>query len=173
MEIDKLLEKSLLFLVGFLSCLLIFYGLFYGLEVPLNFVGGNDSSLGATAPSDWISEKQIKIYNDKIIIELEGVSLSRYASTGSMKPILDENANGIRIVPESADQIKAGDIVSVMMGKNLVVHRIIEKGEDDKGFYFITRGDNNLIDDGKIRFKDIKYVTVGLLYWDGRKKETI
>ena len=41
---------------------------------------------------------------------------------------------------------------------------VIEKGIDEDGIYFITKGDNNSITDGKIRFEDIEYITVGVIW---------
>ena len=90
--------------------------------------------------------------------------MSRYAPSGSMRPVLNSKANGIRIKPKSPEQINVGDIVSFRRGMDLVVHRVIKKGEDSEGVYFITKGDNNDFVDGKIRFKDIKYVTVGVIW---------
>jgi len=81
-----------------------------------------------------------------------------------MKPIFDKGAHGIRIVPQSAEEINVGDIISFRVGRSLIVHRVIEKGLDSKGVYFLTQGDNNLFSDGKIRFEDIEYVTVGIIW---------
>lgn len=81
-----------------------------------------------------------------------------------MKPVIDGDANGIRIAPESPDQISVGDIVTFKQGNALIVHRVIEKGIDEQGVYFITKGDNNDLSDGKLRFEDIKYVTVAIVY---------
>ncbi len=128
---------------------------------PASFFGLNQ---GEISPQDWISEKSIIVYNDKVVIYLKNPSLSRYAWSGSMRPVLDGASNGIRIVPASADQIKAGDIVTFKQGNALIVHRVVEKGIDEQGVYFITKGDNNDFNDGKIRFEDIKYVTVAIIY---------
>ena len=46
----------------------------------------------------------------------------------------------------------------------LIVHRVVEKGIDEQGVYFITKGDNNNIDDCKIRFKDIDTVLIAVIY---------
>ena len=81
-----------------------------------------------------------------------------------MLPILDKGANGLRVVPKSEDDVSVGDIVSFRIGGVLVVHRVVEKGIDDNGTYFIVKGDANLIGDGKIRFKDIEYITIGIIY---------
>ena len=58
---------------------------------------------------------------------------------------------------------KVGDIITY--GSENIVHRIIEVGQDNEGIYYLTQGDNNQVNDGvKIRFLDIKYLTIGVLY---------
>ena len=96
------------------------------------------------------------------MINIPNASISSYAPTGSMKPTFDQGSNGIRIIPNSAEQIETGDIVT--FGDQNIVHRVIEKGKDEDGYWFVTKGDNNQMSDGKIRFEDIKYVTIGVLY---------
>ena len=98
------------------------------------------------------------------MIYVNNASIGRYASTGSMKPVLDENSHGIRIVPVSESDIHVGDIVTYEKNNELIIHRIIEIGKDENGTYFIPKGDNNPVDDGKIRFSDIKYVTVAMVW---------
>jgi len=116
------------------------------------------------SPSDFIKESDMRVYDDKIVILIEGASLSRYKSTGSMIPTFDSEANGIRIKPENENQIKIGDIVTYVKNNRFIVHRVVEKGEDNLGTYFITKGDNNQFEDGKVRFEDIEYVTIAILY---------
>jgi len=134
------------------------------------------SGFGVSAPNDWVSEKDIIIFDDMIVLRVENATLSSYAGTGSMKPVFDKGANGIRVVPGSADEIDVGDIVSYKFGPQLdslwhqtgqgmlVVHRVVDKGIDDDGVYFVMKGDNNLIADEKVRFEDVEYVTVGVIW---------
>jgi len=131
-----------------------------GFESPLSYILGDNTS----APYDFVDEKQIEILDDKIIINIEGASLGRYAPTGSMLPLLDSGSNGIRIVPKSKEDIHIGDIVTFQEGRTLIIHRVIDIGTDKEGTYFITKGDNNDINDGKIRFKNIKYITIGIIW---------
>jgi signal peptidase I len=163
MDIVKVLKICIVFLIGFLVANILNYYIVYGLENPFNenFSINNNSN---NAPHDFIKEDQIEIYPDKIIIYIENASLGRYAPTGSMKPLFDEYSNGIRIIPKNEDEIYIGDIITFKEKDYLVVHRVIEIGSDDNGIYFITKGDNNTINDGKIRFKDIKYKTIGILW---------
>lgn len=116
------------------------------------------------APSDFISEDKIITYPNKVVLEIENYSLSKYAPTKSMVPLFDSGANGIGIKPKSEDELHVGDIITFRQGKDLIVHRIVEKGIDKKGYFFITKGDNNNITDGKIRFSQIDSVLVVLIY---------
>jgi len=152
----------LMFLLGFLSCAFLFYGFSYsGVEVPF---GTGFASSGVSAPNDWIDSEDIIVFDDMILLRVENATLSSYADSGSMKPVFDEGANGIRVVPRSADVIEVGDIVSYRFDKILIVHRVVEKGIDDEGVYFIMKGDNNLVVDEKVRFDQIRYVTVGVIW---------
>jgi hypothetical protein len=163
MDAEKIIKICIIFLIGFLSANLVSFYVVYGLESPFSFnnFSFNDNN---SAPFDFVEENQIKIYNDKIVIDIKDASLSRYAPTGSMKPVLDQGSNGIRIVPKSKDEIHVGDIITFKQDNYLIVHRVIEIGSDVDGLYFITKGDNNSISDGKVRFEDIKYITIGVIW---------
>ncbi len=116
------------------------------------------------SPGNFIDEKDIKIYDDEIIIKIKNASLSKYKSSGSMAPVFNIGANGIIIQPESEDQINVGDITTFEKNNRLIVHRVIKKSTDKQGTYFITKGDNNNFNDPKIRFSDIKYITIAIIY---------
>jgi len=162
MKYLKILSYVIIFVIGFLSCMLA--SLIYSeLEKPL-VIGGLSLVSGAEAPGDWIKDSQIHVYENAVVIDIKNAGISRYAPTGSMKPILDENSNGIRIVPENPKQIKIGDIITFEQDGELIVHRVIDIGTDEQGVYFITKGDNNNVTDGKIRFKDVRYVVVGIIW---------
>jgi len=157
------IEYTLVFALGFLSCAFLFYGFYFtGTEIPFSEFGGRSSVVGA--PSDWVPEDDIILFDDMVIVRVDDATISSYANTGSMKPSFDKGANGIRVVPKSENEIEVGDIVSYDSGGLLIVHRVVEKGVDDAGAYFIVQGDNNSHSDGKIRFEQIRYVTVGVIY---------
>ncbi len=149
----------LAFLTGFLSCYAV-NSVYIDLEKP--FLIGLVN--GKSQPGDWLTDNDIKIYPDRVVLYVKNALISRYADTGSMLPTLGENANGIKIVPESEEQINIGDIISYREGNDLIVHRVVGKGEDEGGTYFITKGDNNAELDSKVYFQDIEYVTVALVY---------
>jgi signal peptidase I len=157
----KVMEIMSVFLIGFFSCVLLFL-ISWSSDIEIPF--GINGNLGAESPSNWIMEDDIVIKDDSIVLKISGASISRYSKTGSMKPVLDYETNGVRIKPDNVDQIQKGDIVTFRHEGLLVVHRVIFRGEDSFGAYFITRGDNNDFDDGRIRFEDIEWVTIALLY---------
>ena len=150
-----------IFLIGFASCFLSLYGLSVSnIDKPLGFGFTTDS---VRAPQDWIKASQIQLNETAIIIQVNNATLSNYAPTGSMIPSLDFGANGIRIIPQSPEEINVGDIITY--SSENIVHRVVEKGSDENGIWFIAKGDNNMVsDDSVIRFSDIKYITIGVLY---------
>src|SRR3989344_2232921 len=155
------IKNTLIFLAGFLACAILFFAIqSSGIETPLgkNIVSAN------IAPQDWINEKDIILLDDMIILKVKDATISRYAPTGSMKPVFDKDSNGIRVVPNDKEKIQVGDIISFRKGSDLIVHRVIEKGTDEQGTYFITQGDNNVISDGKVRPSDIEFVTIAVLW---------
>jgi len=149
----------LVFLLGFLSNSLL--SIAQNAEIPF--------SIGKTAerysPSDRISENDIEVYDNKIVINLQDATWAKYADTNSMDPVLDKGANGIEIKPSFESQLKIGDIISYKSGSGLIVHRITKTGYDKDGWYAITKGDNNAIEDpAKVRFSQINGVLVALIY---------
>ncbi|MFH1801823.1 MAG: S26 family signal peptidase [archaeon] len=149
----KILYILLIFSVGFLFGQ-IWDSLFYG----------GVTGLAVDMPSDFVDDEKIFIYGDRVEIKIEGAQLSTYDSTGSMLPTLGEGVNGISVRPESSDEIDVGDIVSFRAGDRLIVHRVVQKGADERGIFFVTKGDNSLADDGKLRFEEIERVLVALVY---------
>lgn len=162
MYIDKSLKILLIFLLGFLSANIINFYFISELEIPYS---SNKLPLNQiTMSSNFINPNQIEIFPDRIVIYVNNASLGYYASTKSMLPILDSKTNGIRIKPNSEKEINIGDIITFKQGNHLIIHRVIEKSLDENGIYFITKGDNNDLPDKKIRFKDIEYITIGVLW---------
>lgn len=117
-----------------------------------------------SAPSDYLNESSVIRFDDKLVIKVKNSTLSSYASSGSMLPFITNTSNGIVIVPSSASEIHVGDIVSFTRNNATIVHRIVRISSDEKGIYFVTKGDNVKSEDEMIRFDDIRYKLVGILY---------
>lgn len=152
-------EALAIFLVGIFACVMMFFNFNPDGTVTLNTFDDV-----VAAPSDHISEKDILVLDDRLVINISNVKISNYAETGSMLPFFDKGANGIQVVPESEDDVEVGDIISYEIEGVSIVHRVVEKGVDERGTYFVIKGDANLAEDGKIRFKDIERIVVGILY---------
>jgi uncharacterized protein (UPF0248 family) len=118
------------------------------------------------SPQDWIAEDQIKVYKDRVELNIQNVRWSKFTDTKSMDPVLDQGANGLEIVPESEDDIKVGDIISYKQDEDtIIIHRVVEINEDEKGWYAVAKGDNNKARDPyKIRFNNIEGVLIGVIY---------
>jgi signal peptidase I len=157
--------KKLLVLTGILVTL-IFGFISYSnasVENPLS----NITNILST-PTDRIKLTQIQIQDNQLVLTYnKNLYLSEYAPTKSMLPLFDKGHNGIEIIPEKPRDIKIGDIIAYQSNivNGLIVHRVIDINQDNKGLYFITKGDNNQTQDPeKIRFNQIKYILIGVLY---------
>jgi len=157
----KVVLYILVFMIGFFSCaLLISLTFANNVEFPLSFKTNSASYI----PSDYFDRSDISVQGDYVIIRVKDASISNYADSGSMRPVIDSSANGIRVQPMSENDVNVGDIISFSEDGHLIVHRVVEKGVDSQGTYFITAGDNNEYSDSKIRFDQVRYKTVGILY---------
>ncbi len=119
------------------------------------------------SPGDRISEDQIQVLKDKVVLDIPNAQWSTFTNTNSMDPVLDKGANAIQIAPASASEIAVGDIVSYdnVQASGTVIHRVIETGTDDKGWFAIVKGDNNPYKDAeKVRFSQIRRVVVAIVY---------
>lgn len=119
------------------------------------------------SPSDIISESQIQVYDTKVIITIPGAQWASYTNTKSMEPVLNENSHGIEVIPKSIDEIHVGDIIAyeTKYNKIPVVHRVVGIKKDSIGTYFVLKGDNNMKADAeKVRFNQIKYKLVAVIY---------
>lgn len=141
-------------LIGILSSVL-----YSSVQYPLG------SAIERISPADHISERDIQVYQDRVVIMLDSPQWASFADTNSMDPILDKDSNAIQIKPSDPDQIVVGDIISFSRDGRTIIHRVIEKDIDNLGVYYITKGDNNpTADPGKVRFSDITRLTVAVVY---------
>lgn len=118
------------------------------------------------SPSDWIKERQIEMRQDGVFIKLNNPQWAILADTNSMDPVFDDTSHLIQMRPMSAKEINEGDIISYAAPHGYtIVHRVIEIGEDEEGWYAIAKGDNNpQPDPWKVRFDQIRRVTVMVVY---------
>ncbi|MBN2142093.1 hypothetical protein JW711_02065 [Candidatus Woesearchaeota archaeon] len=128
---------------------------------------GNIKIPEVDSPGDRVKEDQILVNNERVLLNIQGAEWATFTDTNSMDPVIDKGANAIEVKPESVDDLYVGDIVAYESeyADGLIIHRIVYKGEDENGIYFILKGDNNPASDpGKIRFEQIKRVVVAIIY---------
>ncbi len=125
---------------------------------------GNSNTTGIM-PMDRVSQEKISVFSDKAIISVQGLKWANFSSTGSMLPVLGTGAHALQIIPRNAYDVKVGDIISYNLDNKIIIHRVIELGEDEFGWYAITKGDNNPEPDQlPVRFFQIDRIVVGIIY---------
>lgn len=121
------------------------------------------------SPADRFQLSDIHVTNSRVTIDsLPGhvFETAIFTDTNSMDPLIDDGAQAIQIVPLSHDEIKVGDVISYDSGRfGIIIHRVIQIGNDEQGWYATVKGDNNPSPDPvKVRFPMIRRVLVGVLY---------
>lgn len=171
------LFMTLLFLTGFVLGVIATYDnspnseTAFGSNSSLTTITGNiispKTSSDVNSPHDWIKEEQIHVYNDRIVIDLAEAEWAKFTDTNSMDPVLDHGSNAIEIIPKNESDIHVGDIISFNSeyATGTIIHRAIEIGHDQDGWYVKTKGDNNkYADPGKVRFLQIRRIVVAVIY---------
>lgn len=165
--LPKILKYGVIFVFAFILGVL-FTGLYAklasgGVSIPKSVPAADE----VMSPQDWIKEDDILVYKNKVVINIKDPEWASFSDTNSMDPILDAGSNAIEIVPTSPDQIEVGDIVSYesKFASGTIIHRVIQKGVDSNGVFFVMKGDNNPSPDpGRIRFDQVKRVLVAIIY---------
>ena len=136
-------------------------------EKPLIINNPEPEEPSLRTPQNWIDEDQIKVYNSRIILDIQDAEWAAFTPTGSMEPVLNHNSHAIELVPDHEDDIVVGDICSYKsnFASGAIIHRVVYKGQDEEGTYFVFKGDNNPTSDpGRIRFDKIQRCVVAIIY---------
>lgn len=119
------------------------------------------------SPSSRISQNDVQIYDDRVVIYIRKAFPVRFFDSRSMYPLISKNAFALEVPPRSHEALEVGDIIGYKSETfNItIVHRIVNISQDEQGWYAITKGDANpQPDPEKIRFDDVQGVLVGLIY---------
>ena len=119
----------------------------------------------------------INVFKTHTIIQIPDIVKGKVKGTGSMLPTVYPDSIILYKKPNNENDICIGDIVyyignidncdsSWLKNSSAIIHRVKKIKNDEKGIYYIVNGDNNglFYDPCKIRFGDIKYVVIGVLY---------
>ncbi len=150
------------FIIGWISNSTISHISNANKEMPLSASGEERLS-----PKDRVSEDDIRILKDRVILNLSDSFWARFADTNSMDPIIDKGANSIELKPKNESDLQIGDIISYdsSVFNSIIVHRVIDINYDENGWFAVTKGDNNeAADPEKIRFGQIKGVLAAIIY---------
>lgn len=127
----------------------------------------SDRAAERASPCSRITEEQIWVTDEGVIIDLKDAEWATFTDTNSMDPLIDQGANAIEIIPDSEEEICVGDIASYVpsTGEGTIIHRIVETGYDSEGWYAVFKGDNlSYRDPEKVRFSQIRRVVVAIIY---------
>lgn len=116
---------------------------------------------------DRVSSDQIKVYKDRVEIEIEGAKYAPIKDTNSMQPVLNGGSHSIEVDVSDVTLLEEGDIISFYQPNidKMIIHSIIEIGYDEIGWYAITKGLNNDKEDPwKVREFMVEGVLVGVIY---------
>ena len=119
------------------------------------------------APSDRITERQIIVYSDRVILDIQHAEWARFTDTKSMEPVLTATTNAIELPPTGEDDVQEGDICSYRSeyADGDIIHRVVYKGADEEGTYYVFKGDNLAASDpGRVRFSQIRRCVVAIIY---------
>ena len=138
------------------------------------------------SPGDIVPLSSIRHINSNVVIDLAHLNIPlktppkvwipSIPDSGSMDQTFDTEHNNILIAGSDRedhqvliDRLIVGDIaVYSFDGVNSVIHRIVRKGIDEEGRYFIFQGDNLVTnpkpDPGKVRDSQILWVSIGTIY---------
>ena len=152
------------FVIGWLGSIANYNMQIFDLQKPMDVFKANDAK---RLPGDRIKDYSVKAYDNRVVIFIDNPYLARFTDTHSMEPVLGRRSTGLEIVPKSHSEIKEGDIISYQPSDSddIIIHRVIKTGTDEKGWYAATKGDNNPnLDPEKVRFSQVKRILVGLVY---------
>lgn len=130
------------------------------------------------SPSDTIKEEDIHVYKNGVAFEIaqgddtylvkldvHDPSWASIANTESMDPVIDSEANTIRVqVP--FEEIKVGDIITYQHPtEGKIIHRVVHADNDEFGEYLVLKGDNNPTNDPiKVRADMVLGKVVAIIY---------
>ncbi len=120
------------------------------------------------SPADRLPIENIRVYEDRVVLNISGAMPVILADTNSMDPIADTDATILVIRPMSMRDIHIGDIVGYRCQNcddRLVMHRVVGITQDNQGVRYTLKGDNNPEPDAEqVSFEQIETLVVGIIY---------
>jgi signal peptidase I len=123
------------------------------------------TAASSLSPHSHIQPNQLVVGDSSVILDIENVRYSHVADTGSMEPTLYTGVQVLEKQISSVHDVSVGDIITYELSGRLIIHRIVEIGNDSLGYYLKTKGDSNpSVDKEKVRESQLRGVVVAILY---------
>ena len=108
-------------------------------------------SINNDLPKNRISEREFAVFTNKFVLDSKyNLKFGKIEDTHSMEPSLWKGVYTIEFeignenTQVKKDDLKIGDIISYKSkSRSNIIHRIVKIGNDEKGWYAQTKGDNN------------------------------
>jgi len=116
---------------------------------------------------DRVNAEDIRVYSDRVELDLAGVKYAPISATNSMLPLLHEGSHSLEQDVTDVGTLDLGDVISFYEPsmQRVVIHSIVELGWDDIGWFAVTKGlSNPTVDPWKVREDWIHGVLIGVLY---------
>lgn len=82
-------------------------------------------------------------------------------TSSSMEPNINTGDIVITKKPKEKEEVKEGDVVSLLSDGEIITHRIINISEEKGNTQYVTKGDNNNVEDlHRIGFEDIQGMVI-------------
>lgn len=115
-------------------------------------------------PKSIISKYDSEAINSLNIYDSRRIELIGIADSKSMIPTMGKESLALGIKPKR-EELTEGDIIVYKLQDSYIIHRIAGIGKDESGTFYLTKGDNNpSMDKEKIRFAQIEYKIIGIIY---------
>jgi signal peptidase I len=130
-------------------------------------ISASSAPAAILVPQSRVSSNDIVLNTSAAQIQIENAKWVTVAGTRSMEPVLMEGAQVLERVPHTPSELYVGDIITFQSyDKNLpIIHRVVDIGSDQYGWYAQTKGDNSKnIDSELVRFSQVTGVVVAIIY---------
>ncbi|MBI4145418.1 hypothetical protein HY493_04415 [Candidatus Woesearchaeota archaeon] len=119
-------------------------------------------------PITSLLASQVHVFNDRVEIDMGDMIPAVFTDTDSMGHTLDQGTIALEQTITDPRQVQVGDIVSYktpLAPDAIIIHRVIEIGNDEEGVFYIFQGDGlSEPDPAKVRFSQLQREVIGLLY---------
>ncbi len=134
----------------------------------IRFAGGSGGKYGFIAPTGDLSSDSISVYDNKIEIISPDKKFIRgvVGPTQSMTPVFGAGATLVESEFNEKDiNGIIGRIISFNYNGVKYVHQVVSTGQDENGWYAVTKGTNNVgRDDVRVRSSDIIGIVEMVIY---------